>query len=237
MNLAKSILTKLVYTIATIAMLSWLIKFWWIGSGSNEWELAIDKDGIQVYTLKTPGHYITQTKTVMKGEYRLSQLAAAFLLDNASLENCQQWIPECVDDVVIEPYKESEQGDSILWTLDVAPGVFQKREFLIRNYVMQDPDTGIVKVDILAATNKAERNDCCIRITQIHNHWEFKSLGNGQVELSLIQDASMGGLFPDFLVNLAGAEEAWKLFKEKVPTLMNKEKYKNASFSFIREPV
>lgn len=234
MNTAKSIGKKLVYILAALIMINWLVKYWWIGSGNNEWQLEIDRNGVQVYSLKSPGYYVTQFKSVMKTDFSQNQLAASLLLDNDSLENCKKWIPECVGDVVIEPYEEAKQGDSILWTLDAAPGVFDKREFLIRTYASQNPETGVVGIDILSATNKADRDPCCLRITTIHNRWEFKKLADGKVEVSLIQDAMMGGFFPDFLINLAGAEEAWKLFHDKVPVLMDNDKYRNARFSFIK---
>lgn len=237
MNKVKSIGKKLIYIFAAVIMLNWIIKYWWIGSGSDQWELEIDRNGVQVYSLKSPGYYVTQFKSVVKGDYSVNQLAASLLLDNDSLDNCKDWIPECVGDVVIEAYEPIKQGDSILWTLDAAPGVFDKREFLIRTYASQDPQTGVVSVDIMSATNKADRDPCCFRIVHIHNRWEFKQLDDGQVEISLVQDARMDGFFPDFVVNLVGAEEAYKLFHDKLPVLMNKDKYRNAQFDFIKQTI
>lgn len=233
MNKVKSISKKLLYILATVVFLAWIAKWAWINSGSNRWELEIDKGGVQVYSLKSPGHYMTQFKSVIKGKYTLNQLSAMLLLDNDSLENCKKWIPNCIGDEVIERYSEEKQGDTILWTLDMAP--FTNREFLIRSYAQQDPVTKVVAIDVLSATNKIPRNDCCFRIVQIHNRWQFTPLDNGEVEIELIQDAKMDGFFPDFLINLGNAEEAFNMFHDQLAGFADKDKYRNANIGFIQE--
>ncbi|WP_395787563.1 hypothetical protein [Aquimonas sp.] len=207
----------------------------WTLSGSNTWELEIDRDGIQVYSFKAPGTFNKQFKGVARGDYTRSQIAASLLLDNDSLENCKEWIPVCVDLTVLEPYSEEAQGDSVLWTLELLPPVFKNREYVIKSHAAQDPETGIVTIDVMAGGAKVPLNDCCIRITHIHNRWQLTPVENGQLEIVLVQDFSMGGFFPDFLVNLGGAEETFKLFSEQLPTLVDKPKYRNARFSFINE--
>jgi hypothetical protein len=207
----------------------------WTLSGSNRWELEMDKNGVQVYSFKAPGSFTKQFKGVTRGDYTQSQFVAALLLDNHSLDNCKEWIPTCVGLQVLEPYSEQAQGDSVLWTLEVLPPLFANREYVIKSHAAQDPTTKVVAIDILAAANKVPLNDCCVRVTHIHNRWQITPLDNGQVEVQLVQDFSMGGFFPDFLLNLANTEETYKLFHDQLPALVNKEKYRAARFDFIDE--
>lgn len=209
----------------------------WTMSGSNQWELEIDKDGIQVYSFKASGSYLKQFKGVTRAPYTQSQIVASLMLDNGSLDNCKEWIPVCVGLTVLEPYNAKAQGDSVLWTLELMPPLFKNREYVIKSHAAQDPQTQVVSVDIMAAANKVPLNACCVRITHIHNRWQVAPAQKGWVDLQLVQDFSMGGFFPDLLINLSGAEQTYKLFHDLLPRLVDKEKYQSARFDYIAQSV
>ena len=207
----------------------------WTMSGSNKWELEIDKNGVQVYSFKAPGSYGKQFKGVTRAKYTQSQIVAALMLDNGSLENCKEWIAECVELQVLEAYNSKDQGDSVLWTLELLPPLFKNREYVIKSRAAQDPQTKVVSIDIMSAANKVPLNDCCVRINHIHNRWQLTPVDKGELEVQLVQDFSMGGFFPDFLLNLGVAEETYKLFHDQLPGLLSKEKYRAAKFDYIVE--
>lgn len=229
----KTIGKILLFGSASLITLGFAANAWWTLSGTDEWKLEIDKDGIQVYSYKAPGSYTKLFKSVTKANYTPSQVVGALMLDNDSLENCKAWIPVCVDLKVLEPYRDSMQGDAVLWTLELMPGVFSNREYVIKTHAKQNRSTKVVTVDVMAGGNKVPLSNDAVRISHIHNRWQVTPLGNGQVELQLIQDFSMGGFFPNFLLNLGGADEAHALFAKQLPALLNKEKYRNASFDYI----
>lgn len=231
----KKIGKILLFGTAALIAIVYLANLAWTMSGSDEWKLEVDKDGVQVYSYKAPGSYLKQFKGVTKAKYTQNQLVAGLMLDNDSLENCKAWIPVCTKLSVVEPFTQKGQGDAILWTLELMPGVFSDRQFLIKSNASQDPKTKVVAIDIMASANKRSVDPCCVRIDHIHNRWQITPLGNGEVEIQLIQDNSMGGFFPEFLVNLSTPDATYKLLHEQLPVLLNKEKYKNARFDFIRE--
>jgi len=207
----------------------------WKMSGSEEWELEIDRNGVQVYSYKEPGRSTKLFKGVTTGNYTQSQIVASLMLDNDDLQNCKDWIPVCSELEVIEPYNDKAQGDSVLWTLELMPGLLTSREYLIKSHAAQDPVTRIASVDIIATANKSALNDCCVRITHIHNRWQISPAKEGKVRVELVQDFGMGGFFPDVLVNFTSAEETYKMFHDKLPGLLNKDKYRNARFDYIDE--
>lgn len=236
MSTLKKFAKRLLLVTGMLILIISIANVIWIMSGSSEWEKVIDKNGVQVYSYKAPGSYRKQVKGVVRGKYTQSQIVASLMLDNHSLENCKEWIPVCIELKVLEPYSDKTQGDAVFWTLELMPPVFKNREYVIKSRTHQDPVTKVVSIDIMSAANKIPLNDCCVRIRHIHNRWQISPVdAKGEVEIQIIQDFSMGGFFPDFLLNLGVAEETYKLFHDKLPGLVNKEKYKNAKFPYIDE--
>ncbi len=207
----------------------------WTLHGTDEWKLEIDRDGVQVYSYKESGSYNKIFKSVMNTDFTPSQIVGSLVMDNNSLDNCKEWIPECKELKVIEPYSDKMQGDVVLWTLELMPGLFKNREYLIKTHANEKSDTKVVTIDVMAGGNKIPLNNKTVRITHIHNRWQMTPLDNGHIELQLIQDFSMGGFFPNFLLNLVGAREAHKLFAEQLPKLVDKERYRNARFDYISQ--
>jgi hypothetical protein len=233
-SVKKTLKLALLGAAGLIAVIS-IANLAWTMSGSSEWKLETDKDGVQVYSYKAPGSHLKMFKGVKRAQYSLSHIVAGILLDNPSLQNCKDWIPTCKSLTVLEPYITAAQGDSVLWTLELLPPLFADREYALKSYVTQDKQTGVVAINMLAAANKVPLHDCCLRITHMHNRWEITPLGHGEVEIQLIQDHSVGGFFPDLLLNLAGADTTWKLFHDLLPVLLNKEKYRTAKFDYIED--
>jgi hypothetical protein len=45
----------------------------------------------------------------------------------------------------------------------------------------------------------------------------------------------MGGTFPRFLLNLAGAEEVYKFIHDQLPQLLDKTELRGVRYDFIKE--
>jgi hypothetical protein len=45
----------------------------------------------------------------------------------------------------------------------------------------------------------------------------------------------MGGMFPDFLLNLAGADETYVFLHDQLPGLLNRDQLRAARYDFITE--
>lgn len=223
----------LLYGGASVIVLIFVANIAWQASGSGEWALEMERDGVKVYSLKAPGTYLKQFKAVMQAEYSLNQLVAG-LIENSTLENCHQSIPDCIDLKVIEPWNSKIMSDTVMWKLGL-PKPFAPREVILRSQVMQDPVDKTVVVDLIAAPNSMPRNPGSIRLTHIQNRWIYKPLGQGKVEIEFQQNMDMGGLMPRFLINMAGAEEVYKFIHDQLPQLLDKEQFRNIKYDFIRE--
>src|SRR5215468_1513549 len=86
-------------TLIAILFISHLV---WKSSGSNEWELKIDKGGVKVYTLKSPGSSLKRLRAVTRVKTTLNRAVAAMM--DTDVQNCAEWIPGCVSSKSIEPW-------------------------------------------------------------------------------------------------------------------------------------
>lgn len=228
----KKVLKYIGIGLLSLIVVLYLYNWYWINSGSNDWELEIDQDGVQVYSLKVPGDNVVKYRSIIKGKYTLSQLAAPHLLDH-NLETCKEWFENCVDCKIIKPWDPIRQYDVSLWTLDF-PSPFQPRELLINTSVTQSADK-VVTINVTSVPNAVEHNDGKVRVERMHNVWQFSPLGNGISKCQLTQDVSLGGFFPQFLMNMAGTSANFEFMRDELPKFLEKEKYKKAKFSYIKE--
>ena len=229
---AKSPLWKKLYVAFTLLVLAGIAADTiWKASGSAEWKLAKDVDGVKVYTLKVPGDRLIKTKTVMEGEYTLSQLAAPHIIDH-NLETCKKWIPNCIAVTPIKDFDPVTRSSVDMWRLDF-PSPLSDRELLISTIVSQDKASKAVALDAVVLPNVLPHNDGIVRVEQMHNRWKFTPNRNGKVEVELIQDTNFGGSFPYFLMNMVIADESHAFFRDELREILKEEKYVNAKFEFI----
>jgi hypothetical protein len=200
----------------------------WKASGSAEWKLVKDEDGVKVYSLKVPGDKLIKTKTVMEGDYTLSQVAAPHIIDH-NLETCKKWIPNCIAVTPIKDFDPVTRYSVDMWRLDF-PTPFSDRELLISTIASQDPASKAVALDIVVLPNVLPHNEGVVRM---HNRWKFTPRQNGKVEVELIQDTNLGGSFPYFLMNMVIVDESHTFFRTELRKVLTEQKYVNAKFEFI----
>lgn len=210
-----------------------LLNLAWITSGSNRWELEIDRNGTQVYYLKSPGSSVNKFKGVTHYKYTYSHMLSAFI-DPHLVDNCAEMVAGCVEYKFLRPWDSRFMANTQYWRAKLFPP-FADREIILNGKIYQDKQTKEILLENSAAPNVIPPNDCCVRLSHMHNTWHYTPLGNGEVEVVYIQDFDMGGFFPGFLLSF-GAEQVYKLLHTDIPALLEKkEEYRNAKLDFIEE--
>jgi hypothetical protein len=202
-------------------------------SGSNQWKLRIDRNGIKIYTLKTPGSSNVKIKGVTTYKYKLSQMVAAFF-DESIQDDCESWVPGCIEYKILKPWDSKRQTTIQLWKLKLFPP-FSNRELLLQGELYQDKQSKEIIIENTAVPNKIPPHDGFVRLSHVHNVWRYIPQENGETRVEFIQDMDMGGLFPDFLINLGGPYGIYELLAETTPKMMKNEKYLMAKYDFIEE--
>jgi hypothetical protein len=215
------------YAALALAVLLALTHVLWNRAGSNEWEPAMDKEGVKVWTLKAPGTGLIKVKAKTRIQSSLGGVVK--LLED--LDSCAD--AKCYDGKVIEPIATvpGQYAAYIRFKFDI-PGL-ATRDYVLFQEHKQDPATKGLEINIIAAPNRIPRDACCVRLTHLHNNWKLTPLPNGELDIEFTQDTDIGGL-PYFLANLALKYGTFEIL-HGMQDLMNMEKYRNARLPSVME--
>jgi len=199
----------------------------WKASGSNDWELAIDKNGVKVWTQKTAGSELVKVKATTRVNSSLAGMVK--LLED--LESCVDAM--CYDAKVIQPIQTlpGHYAAYIRFKFDI-PGM-KTRDYVLFQEHYQDPDSKKLEINIIAAPNRIPRDECCVRVTHLHNNWKITPLPNQELDIEFTQDTDIGGM-PYLLANLALTQGTYEIL-HGMQALMDMDKYRNAQVSYIQE--
>jgi START domain len=197
----------------------------WRFSGSNKWEFVREENGVKLYSLKTPGSDLIQSKGVVRVRSTMGGIMK----------------------LMMEPVTSNDYGYYELHTIERVdrwfeyrsfrlnlPFPFKTREFVIRSQIYQDPRTKEVLMVVAAAPDKAPPNDCCFRVTVMSNTWRFTPVGNGEIEIEYIHNTDMGGFIPDLALNTQRPKFVVGVLS-KLPEFLYAKNYQDAKYDSIEE--
>lgn len=219
---------KIVARVSVTLMALFIVAhFGWRFSGSNKWEFVEERNGVKVYTLKSPGSDLLQVKGIVRVRSTLRGLMS-FLMD-----------PKTTTDYGYTEQRTIERVDDWLqyasFRLDLPfPFPTRTREFVTRSQIHQDLRTKEVLMIAAAAPEKAPPNDCCFRVTEMNNTWRFTPLENGQIEIEYVNNTNMGGFIPNLLINTWKPKFMVEVLS-KLQDLLDKKKSQDAKLDFIKE--
>lgn len=226
----KKIRNFFFYAFVALAVIALGAHLTWKYSGSGQWELVREKNGIRVYAMKTPGNAMQQFKGVTRVQSTMNK-AVALLLDPGI---CEFGKLGCYDSYAIQKVDERRGGAgyySLKWRY---PFYFRPRQYVVKSSFWQDPVTKEVIDTVEAAPDKLPPDDCCLRVTQMQNSWRLKPLGNGEIEVEYVVNTAGGGFFPYILDNLGGPQYVYSVMR-KFPKWLENERYRNARVAFVAE--
>ncbi|HEY8459993.1 MAG TPA: hypothetical protein VIM99_06405 [Blastocatellia bacterium] len=221
----KKLLKALLAAGVSLVALIFVARLIWRFSGSNQWEFVSERSGVKVYSLKAPGSDLTQVRGVLRVRSTLAGLVK-FVLDPSVCPDfgCSGHLIDGDDKL---QYVHSYVRYDYPWP-------FLPRELVMKVQVYQHPLTKEVTVWVAAAPDKVPRDKCCVRVTQMNNTWRYTPLGNGEVEVEYTMNMSEGGFMPDLLLNTWRPEAIFYALP-KLQEVLNREKYQNAKFDYIKE--
>ncbi|MEO8382488.1 MAG: hypothetical protein ABI779_22705 [Acidobacteriota bacterium] len=219
----------LALTLMLIVTILVAAHFAWKYSGSNRWVKVIDKNGIQVYTLKSPGQVLKRFRGVTHVKTKLA--AAVDLMMQTDTKDCSDWFPGCTSVQAIQPWNPQDLTYIHLFRLK-AFRPFAPRETLLKGRATQDPVTKSVLIEFMAMPDDLPPNDCCFRVSHMHNTWRYTPQANGEVEVEVRMNVDLG--LPYVMFNRFIPGGVYKTLS-RLPKYVDNERWQKAQFDSIQE--
>lgn len=217
------------YSVLVLVGVLLLAHLIWHNIGSGEWELAVEKNGVKVWTQKNPGTNLVLIKATTQIEARLASIVK--LLED--LDSCAD--AGCYEANMIQRLETppGRYGAYVEYKFDMPiPGIGTRHYVLFQEHY-QDPETKKLDIELMAAPNKIPRDNCCVRVTHLHNSWEITPRSNGKLDILFKQDTDIGGLmYP--LANMGLVEGTYEVLNS-LQDLLNKDTYRNAEVDYVDE--
>jgi hypothetical protein len=225
---------RLYFGFSLFVMTALVAHFAWVASGTSEWKLAKDENGIQVYTMKSPGDSMLKLKTVMEGDYTLNQLVSQHIGVGDNLNVCKEWIPGCNAFKRILPFNPERGYDRDMWRVSV-PGPFADRELLISTIFFQDKATKAVTLDVVGMPNALPPTPGVVRLERMHNRWIYTPKPNGKIEVVLIQDVGFSevGFVPYPLLNMGLVDDSYTFFATTLRSSLKEDRFVHAKVDLV----
>jgi len=196
-------------------------------AGQEEWKLAKDKDGIQVYTRLQEGRKIKEFRAVTVIKASLSSVVA--LVKDA--EVAPEWYNHVRSG---KPIKVFDEQRSIIYLELDFPFPATDRDMVARFEYTQDPETKVVRSVVEGMPDYIPEKKGIIRITELEGSWTFTPLPDNKVKVEYQFYADPGGNLPVWAVNMFIVDDPYKSLR-RMQEFVEKEKFRNATLDFITE--
>lgn len=223
----RSFKARLLIVFGVLCAAALTSHFAWKYSGSDQPKLVIDKDGIKVYSIKTPGSSVLKIMATRRVPTTMDKAVSGMMDD--SLENCADWNSNCFASRAVDPWDPKTASYTQLWVQNVGTP-FAPREYLLNTQLSKDPATKAVTVQFKAAPDKLPPDDCCVRVRHMQSRWQFTPAGENQIDVKLLMDIDVE--VPYFLFNMEVADSVYATF-EDLPRVFNAKRYENARVEWL----
>ena len=203
-----------------------LAHYAWMYSGSNEWRLVRDENGIQIFTLKAPGATLLKCKARMR--VKTSLTSAVFLL-RGDESTYKDFGPDLK---VIERIETPDVYMAYMAFTQKMPPPFKPKEMVVLLNYAQNKQTKAVEINVQAAPTRLPPTPGTSRVTHLNNIFRLTPISKDEIEWEVDGEVDMGLLYP--LANLALPNY---LFKDlsRLKNVVLTDKYQKAKLISVQE--
>jgi hypothetical protein len=192
-------------------------------------KLAIDKQGIKVWTFQTPNNPAFNYRASTEVDNSLSSVVA-LILDTGYLT---KWVPY-VSVVDVLDRDDNAGTFTIRMEMDF-PFPLKDRDVVVKGKISQTPQ-GIVTIKNELATDKrAPINPKLVRITRYEGEWVLKPLAANKVSVMTTGYADPGGNVPLSIANMFTQKQPFEMLKN-MKEEVKKANYQAAKLPFMKDP-
>lgn len=194
-----------------------------------EMKLVLDKQGIRVWSYAIPGSPLHGFKAVTTVKSNLNSIVGLI----SDTEAAGRWLYRTSE---VETLRRNDENMSfVIRVVTDFPWPFKDREAVVAGRITQDPQTMIVRIDSNTVSGFPTRQGN-LNMPLVQGSWQFRPLGNGQVEITMTGHADPGGNVPPGLVNLLVQEHPYNSLKA-LKAVIAEPRFQAMRIATIREPV
>lgn len=197
---------------------------------ASDWELALDRHEVRVWTRTIPGYPIRELRAETTVKSTLNGLVA-LLMDT---DNAARWIYRT--DRIDLLKRDDASGSFLIRVMTDFPWPLTDRDAVVEGRITQDAGTGVISVSSRAVTlNAYPAMEDFVRMPDMEGTWTFQPLGQGQVRVVMTMRADPGGNIPAAVINLIVHETPYRTLRELRKVIVE-PRYQNARLPQIHEP-
>jgi hypothetical protein len=192
------------------------------------WRLDKDQDGIQVYTRAVEGQKIREIRGVVKLQASLSSVAAVLTDVNAAPQ-----LSETIGEARVLQRRGGQRYQ--IYQLLKMPWPLDNRDIVADRDIRQDPQTLAVIISDTSTPEAVPVKEGIVRIQKSRTQWQLTPQADGSVMAEMRALTDPNGPIPASVINSMSVGAPFKSL-EKLRSMVQSPKYRQASLDFIKEP-
>jgi hypothetical protein len=194
-------------------------------SGQTDWDFRKEEEGIKAYTRTREGIKINEYLVTMTLETTLNEMLSLF----KDFDSHPDIFPKTSDHKVFL----DEPRRYITYVRLNIPFPARDRDIVFDNVLNYNSKEKKLLIDIQCIPEQYETNSSLIRITVCDGGWEFKDIGNGQIQIRHHMIVDPAGFAPAFIVNARTIEDPIATLKS-IKALISTHPYAEKDFELFR---
>jgi len=198
-----------------------------ISFAQETWKLAVDKEGIRIYTRHITNSKLKAIKVECSLNVRASQLVKVIM----DIEHSGEWVYHSKNAYVVKQVSPSE----LYYYSEVSvPWPAQNRDYISHIMVSQNPKTKVITIDAPCIADMIPVKPGIVRISNSVGKWTIAPTGNNMLKVEYQLAVDPAGSIPAWLVNLFATDGPLKTF-ERLKLQLQKPEYKSTHPAFIED--
>jgi START domain len=192
----------------------------------EDWRELKDKNGIKVFTRKTPNSKFHELKIECEFEGRISQLAAVLL----DVNNHPRWSYNTVSTRILK----ASATDVIFYVELECPWPIENRDVVVHTTLSQNFENKVMTINSKNVDDYLPVEESIVRVKYSKVSWIVTPLNDSRFNVEYRLQMDPGGSIPAWLLNLfisKGPFESFTKLKEQIQL----PEYREAKFTFLQD--
>lgn len=193
---------------------------------ADGWEAVFKSDKLLIQRRPYPGSALREIRGVTRLEASLNAVMA--LLKDASFN--REWVYRSGGARILE---ENGYAQAYVYGVVDAPWPMQDRDTVVRFDYRQQPDTGVITINISNFPDFLPADPLFVRVPDFGGYWQLRPEVDGWVEVTYQVYGDPGGWIPVWVANYAAVTSVTKTLQNMATAV---KRYHGAESAFVKEP-